>query len=149
MLRQRCQGASLSAHRLPSTPPPLQLRAVSLSEQPLTSVALLPAAGAGEQPLCLCGGFDASVHAYSPTTGRQLGSFQAAGDAVSCLQVLPGAGRLLTAAWDGSLKLWDLREGRPPWEAGFAPPAAHVAAPSGVWAAAASSDGQLVLAGAR
>lgn len=134
----------------------LQVRAASLSQQPLTSVALLPSTSGGghRHPLVLCGAFDACVHAYSADSGRQLGSWQAAGDAVACVQVLAGGGsggggaQLVTAAWDGSIRLWDVAEGRAPWGSGFAQPSADLLAPSGVWALAASTDGSLVLAGA-
>ena len=139
-----------------------QVRAASLSEQPLASLALLQlgdggASGGRRHPLVLCGAFDACVHVYSPDFGCQLGSFQAAEDAVACLRVLGSCGvgsatgggvlRLLAAGWDGSVKLWELAEGRQPWDAGLAAPLAAVAAPSSVWALAAAEDGSLVLAG--
>ena len=139
----------------------LQVRASSISEQPLTSIALLPvSSGSGGQrhPLILCSSYDARVHAYSADYGRQLGSWQAAGDAVACLQVvgsgsISGSGgdrdRLVTASWDGSIKLWELGEGRQPWDASFCQPLAFLEAPSSVWALAASPDGHLVLAGKR
>ena len=154
-------------------PPCLQVRASSISEQPLTSIALLPVAsgsskggggGAGQRhPLVLCGSYDARVHTYSADYGRHLGSWQAAGDAVACLQLVgSGAGsssgggssggggsgeRLVSASWDGSIKIWDLGEGRQPWDASFCQPLATLTAPSSVWALAASLDGRLLLAG--
>lgn len=133
----------------PAVLPHLQVRAASLSQQPLTCVALLPVGSTAAQrhPLALCGGFDASVHAYCPATGSQLGSFQAAGDAVACVQVVGDGTRLATASWDGSVKLWELAEGRQPWAASFSQPCMHAAAPSGVWALAVSFDGHLALAG--
>lgn len=132
-----------------------QVRSITLCEQPLTCVALLqPASSSGSgsgarHPLALCGAFDARVHAYSADTGRKLGSFQAAGDTVACVQLVRGGSgsRLLTAAWDGSLKLWEATEGREPWAASFTQPLSSVAAPSGVWALAASADGHVVIAG--
>ena len=142
----------------------LQVRASSISEQPLTSIALLPissASGGQRHPLILCSSYDARVHAYSADYGRQLGSWQAAGDAVACLQVVGsgsgssggggggGGDRLVTASWDGSIKLWELGEGRQPWDASFCQPLASLEAPSSVWALAASPDGCLVLAGER
>lgn len=145
-----------------------QVRASSISEQPLTSVALLAAPGGGGSgggpggqvhPLVLCGSFDACVHAYSPGSGRCVGSFQAAADAVACVQLVGGGGgggggtsggsscRLLTASWDGTLRGWELAEGRQPWASTLPQPAWSVQAPSAVWAVAAAPDGGLVLAG--
>ena len=46
------------------------------------------------------------VYAYSVEYGRVLGSFTAHDDTVSCLQLLHSPSRLLTASWDGSVKLW-------------------------------------------
>ncbi|PRW57088.1 beach domain-containing [Chlorella sorokiniana] len=132
-----------------------QARSINLCEQPLTAVALLqPSSSNGSSsgprhPLALCGAFDARVHAYSADTGRKLGSFQAADDTVACVQVVGSASgsRLLTAAWDGSLKLWEAAEGREPWAASFSQPLSSAAAPSGVWALAASPEGHTVVAG--
>ena len=149
-----CLGLTLG-FTCPLPLPAPQIRSINLCEQPLTSVALLQPASTsggsgGRHPLALCGAFDARVHAYSADTGRQLGSFQVAGDAVACVQVVGGAegsSRLLTAAWDGSLKLWEAAEGREPWAASFAQPLSSAAAPSGVWALAASPEGHTVIAG--
>lgn len=154
-------SGAVRVHSLPSGE---QVRAAGLSEQPLTSVALLPLggeAGGRRHPLLLCGSYDACIHAYSPDYGARQGSFQAAGDAVACLRVLGGpassgtahvpsassSSRLLAGSWDGQVKVWELAEGRHPWAAGLAQPLAQLAAPCSVWAAAASEDGQLVLAG--
>lgn len=80
----------------------LQLRSTSVSSQPLTSLALLPAeasalggsssgaASPAALPLALCGSYDSCVYAFSPELGRVTGSWQAHNDTVSCLAWLGG-----------------------------------------------------------
>ena len=100
--------------------------------------------GGGGHPTVLCGSYDASVHAYSVESGRAAGAWAAHGDAVSCLDLVPGAAQqqqLVTASWDGTAKVWSLEEGRHPWAAVGSPqPLATLPAASGVWALAASQD---------
>ena len=118
----------------------IQIRAAALGSQPLTSLALVPAPGRGH-PVVLCGSYDASVHAYSVESGRAAGAWAAHGDAVSCLDLVPGRQQLVTASWDATAKVWSLAEGRHPWAAVGSPqPLATLPAASGVWALAASQD---------
>lgn len=171
----------------------LQLRSSRVSEQPLTSLALLPppptshvlsspltpggvVPGAGAAlPVALCGSYDSHVYAFSVELGRVVGSFQAHNDAVSCLAWLgscagqaegcSGLGaagsssgsslRLATGSWDASVRVWDLGDGRHPWGSGAAAAGSPALLatlgdlPGGVWALAASADGNLLLAGGR
>jgi factor associated with neutral sphingomyelinase activation len=128
-----------------------QTRAARLGAQPLASVALLPGAAAAA-PLVLCGSYSSEILVYCPATGAPAGAFAPHADAVSCLEVVPGGGdgggRLVTASWDCSVKVWDLGEGRQPWDSTLPQPAAAAGdLPGGVWALAVAADGATALAG--
>lgn len=133
-----------------------------VSEQPLgmsalTSLAIVPqAADDAEAALAFAGSADCQVYACHGDTGAPLGTWLAHSDAVSAVDFAGGAppgspARLLTASWDGTIKLWELAEGRQPWSA----PGSASQAPvvqlggggGGVWSAAAGPSGQLVVAG--
>ena len=92
-------------------------------------------------PVVLVGSYDNNVHAYSVEYGRVLGTMAAHNDAVSSV-LLPDVGRagclrcsargwagastgsLATSSWDGTIRLWDVEEGRGTW--GAAPDARYV-----------------------
>ncbi|KIY99365.1 hypothetical protein MNEG_8599 [Monoraphidium neglectum] len=109
--------------------------------------------------IMLAGSSNRRVLAFSPPAGRLLGSWAAHEDAVSCVARLgrgggggdtaSGAGvRLVTASWDCSVKVWDVAEGRQPWDSSLPLAAAELRDfESGVWAVAGSGSGQLVVAG--
>jgi factor associated with neutral sphingomyelinase activation len=117
------------------------LRAVRLDEQPLTSVALLPALGGGLPP-CAVATYGGSVRVFDAAVGRELGAFAAHADVASVVVAAPGGGRLATASWDGGVKIWDCAEGRAPWAAAAPVPAAALAEPlpGGAWALALGPD---------
>jgi len=93
-------------------------------------------------PVLFLGSSDCQVYACSPA-GKPAGTWLAHGDAVSTVCSIPG-GRLLTASWDGCLRIWDLEEGRQPWATGVAAPTAPKPAVQlggtggGIWSAAAA-----------
>jgi hypothetical protein len=77
-----------------------QIRATRCGDIPLSSLALLPTAaapgeGAGTvagHPTVLAGSYDNRCYAYSVDWGRQLGSWPAHDDAVSCMKLLHTGG---------------------------------------------------------
>jgi hypothetical protein len=115
--------------------------AAPLGRLPLSCLALLPlppGAPPGARPAALAGSLDAGVYALSVDYGALLGRLHAHDDAVAAMALPRGAAgaRLATASWDGTVRLWDLGEGR-----GFgAAAAANAAASSALSAAGASSS---------
>lgn len=86
---------------------------------PLSGMDLLPHLKPNMQPLALVGSYDNSVYAYSIEFGRLIGFYTAHDDAVSVVKLLRSkrrSSRMITASWDGSVKIWPLLDGRAPWE---------------------------------
>jgi len=56
----------------------------------------------------LCGGDDGAIHAFETASGASDEAFAAHGhdDAVTALSVNPSDGTLLSASWDGTVRLW-------------------------------------------
>ncbi len=117
-----------------------------------------PHGAAAPDAIMLAGSANRMVFAFSPQAGRMLGSWAAHEDAVSVVLPLgcggggggaPGApARLLTASWDCGLKVWDVAEGRQPWDTSVPLASCELRDfESGIWAAAGSSSGQLVVTG--
>ena len=118
------------------------VRSTSVSDLPLSCMSLAKSSvqsmmGFGARsshPVVLVGSYDNCVHAYSVEYGRVLGSMAAHDDAVSSV-LLPDVGRsgclrcsdsgwagastgaLATSGWDGTIRLWDVEEGRGTWGA--------------------------------
>eukprot|EP00775_Hariotina_reticulata_P008774 gene8774-8953_t len=89
-------------------------------------------------------------------SGAGQGSCVAHEDGVSCLVQLGSSGgaagstRLATGAYDCSVKVWDVAEGRQPWSSSLAQPLAALELrdfDSGVWALSSSGSGQLLVSG--
>ncbi|CAD7696355.1 unnamed protein product [Ostreobium quekettii] len=121
---------------------------------PLSSIALLPQ-GSQKHPLVLTGSYDNTVYAYSADYGRLVGHFGAHDDVVSVVHVTcPNAGaaqQLITASWDGSVKVWRLDEARSPWDGPPTRPLIPVAElsdhESAVWAMDGTADGNVLVTG--
>eukprot|EP00850_Spirogloea_muscicola_P000652 SM000002S05732 [mRNA] locus=s2:1945598:1951529:+ [translate_table: standard] len=98
-----------------------QLRATKLGTLPLSSLALARASAGGAAngdeaarfpAAALAGSFDGCVYAYNPERGATLGQVVAHDDAVSGLHVASRASVLASCSWDGTVKTWELAEGR-------------------------------------
>ncbi|WIA38602.1 hypothetical protein OEZ86_001912 [Tetradesmus obliquus] len=99
-------------------------------------------------PLVLAGSQTGRVFAYAAIAGQPLGSFAPHNDAVSSMLLLGHAGgRLATASWDCTVKVWDVGEGRQPWASTLPLPSAELALESGCWALSGSASGQLLVTG--
>jgi len=77
----------------------------------------------------LCGGADGMVYKYKPSTG-QVSNFRAHDDSISCMCNLNDS-FLYTAAWDSTVKEWDMGENRMPWNSSFSSPSNMIFHPSG------------------
>ena len=77
----------------------------------------------------VCGGSDGIVYKYKPSTA-QVSNFKAHDDSVSCTCVLNGSS-LYTAAWDSTLKEWDMGHNKIPWNSSFSSPSNMLFLPSG------------------
>eukprot|EP00850_Spirogloea_muscicola_P023432 SM000356S13436 [mRNA] locus=s356:70327:76269:+ [translate_table: standard] len=98
-----------------------QLRATKLGTLPLSSLALARASAGGAvdgdvaaqfPAAALAGSFDGCVYAYNPERGATLGQVVAHDDAVSGLHITSRASVLASCSWDGTVKIWELAEGR-------------------------------------
>lgn len=138
-----------------------QIRSARIERQtgkgiPLSDLDLLPNLKPNMQPTALIGSLDNCVYAYSVEFGRLVGFFNAHDDAVSVVKFLGNQkryNRLMTASWDGSVKIWQLQEGRAPWETVSSQPVVpeidiseH---DSAILKVAASKDGSLILSGTK
>jgi WD40 repeat protein len=96
------------------------LHAACLGRLPLSCVALLPlAAGAqpGSRPSAVVGSLDGYITIVSVDYGVTRAHWGAHDDAVSALAIAPGAPggpRVVSAGWDGNLKVWDVSHARGP-----------------------------------
>eukprot|EP00899_Mesostigma_viride_P026074 jgi/Mesvir1/6651/Mv10252-RA.2 len=121
--------------KISSLPDGRSTRSVQLGSLPLSAMELLaPPPGleyrSVRHPVVLAASYDGSVYAYSVDHARVLGQTRASDDAVSCMCLATGrfssstqlatrggsgCGALVTGSWDGTLKLWDLEDGRAFW----------------------------------
>lgn len=60
----------------------------------------------------LCQDIDYSINICDLSTGLVTSKLPGHSDLVTCAATLQSGSRLLTAGWDGALKLWDLNEGK-------------------------------------
>ena len=96
---------------------------------------------------------DASVRVWDAATGRQAVALQGHTHTVDSVKFLPDGQRLLSASWDGTIRLWDLGTGGEaqryniPHEAGSAPPRVYMIEllPDGQQFVSGSQDGVIRL----
>lgn len=119
-----------------------RIRSTIVSDMPIASMSLARSSiqsmmgftAESTHPVVLIGSYDNFVHAYSVEYGRVLGTMAAHDDAISSV-LLPDVGRagsmrcsslgwtgstncsLVTSSWDGTIRLWDVEEGRGTWGA--------------------------------
>jgi len=96
------------------------LHASCLGHLPLSCVALLPlqpGAQTGSRHSAIVGSLDGFVAIVSVDYGVTRAHFAAHDDAVSALAVAPAAGggaRVVSAGWEGNVKIWDVSDVRAP-----------------------------------
>ena len=114
----------------------------------VTALALLrpPAGRDGGLPLALAGCGDGRLVAYSADAGGVAGARVGAHtDALSALAV--GGASLMSAGWDGAVRLWSLADGRHPWAKSSPPPTLERGCGAPVWCAALTADARTLAAG--
>lgn len=89
-----------------------------------------------DQKFILAGNRAGKVHVWDAATGTHLRSFDAHADAVSDMRFLKD-GRLLTASWDGQLRVWNWRSG----ESGAPAAVTMLEVPRQLFSVALSADG--------
>ncbi len=96
---------------------------------------------------------DASVRVWDATTGQQAIALQGHTNTVDSVRFLPDGQQLLSASWDGTIRLWDLETGGEarryniPYAAGSAPPRVYMIdlLPNGQQFVSGSQDGVIRL----
>ena len=126
----------------------LRAHRVAPASTGVTALALLrpPAGRDGGLPLALAGCGDGRLVAYSADAGGVAGARGAAHtDALSALAV--GGASLVSAGWDGAVRLWSLADGRHPWAKSCPPPTLERGCGAPVWCVAVTADARTLAAG--